>query len=195
MNCCQELPEGYQEIFCIDLQRDKKTALAVNLLCVVLTLAVGIPMYLYCPFWILLDTSDGLAAFFIRAAVLIVGMIAYVVLHELTHAAVMKYYGATKLRFGMSLMYAYAGSEGDYFAKRPYLHTAAAPLLLWGLVFLLLSLLVRGPYLCVILILQLVNISGAAGDLYVMWKVSRLPDDILVRDTGIDMTVFSRETR
>lgn len=193
MNCCQSLPEGYREVYGIDLQRDKKPALIINLLSIVLAVAVAVPMNLYCPFWVLLDMSEGSTAFLIRTLVFLAGLIAYVVLHELTHAAVMKYYGATHVRFGLTLMYAYAGSEQDYFAKRPYIRVALAPVLLWGAVFLLLSFVVRGPYLWVVFLLQILNIAGAAGDLYVVWKFSRFPEDILVRDTGIDMTVYSRE--
>ena len=193
MNCCQSLPEGYREIYGIDLQRDKKPALIINLLSVFLAVAVFVPMNLYCPFWILFDMSEGLTPYLIRTLVFLVGLIAYVVLHELTHAAVMKYYEATKLRFGMTLMYAYAGSEQDYFAKRPYIRVALAPVLLWGAVFLLLSFAVRGPYLWVVFFLQIFNVAGAAGDLFVVWKFSRFPDDILIRDTGVDMTVYSRE--
>jgi len=47
----------------------------------------------------------------------------------------------------------------------------------------------------VIFFLQITNISGAAGDIYVAAKFSRFPADILVKDTGVDMTVYSCEGR
>jgi len=40
----------------------------------------------------------------------------------------------------------------------------------------------------------IINISGAAGDLFVTIKFSRFPKDILVRDYGVGMTVFSKES-
>ena len=96
---------------------DKKTALLITVLSLVLGIAALVLSHLLFPFSIfaILDMSQGIGPYLIRTAVLLAGMIAYIVLHELTHAAVMKYYGATKLRFGFSLMYAYAGSERDYF--------------------------------------------------------------------------------
>ncbi len=43
-------------------------------------------------------------------------------------------------------------------------------------------------------IIQIANISGAAGDLYVTARFTRLPKDILVRDSGVAMEVYSKET-
>ena len=36
------------------------------------------------------------------------------------------------------------------------------------------------------------NIAGAAGDFYVVWRFAAMPPDILVRDAGVGMTVYSR---
>ena len=41
--------------------------------------------------------------------------------------------------------------------------------------------------------LQIINLSGAAGDLIVTIKFSGFPKDILIRDYGVGMTVFSKE--
>lgn len=193
MHTCQVLPEGYREYYSVDLQKNKKTAIFVNVLSVVLALIVGIPMHLHYPIWHLFDVSDGFGPYLTRMAVLFVSIFAYICLHELTHAAVMKYYGAKKVRFGFTGLYAYAGSLEDYFSKIPYIHTALAPVIVWGIVFLVLSLLLKGQWLWIAYFLQILNFSGAAGDLFVAVKFSRFPSDIFVRDTGIDMTVYSRE--
>lgn len=188
----QVLPEGYREYYSVDLQKDKKTALYVNALAAVLALLVGIPMHLYYPIWYLFS-FDNPGQYLCRMAVLLISLFAYICLHELTHAAVMKHYGAKKVRFGFTGLYAYAGSLEDYFGKTPYIHTAVAPVIVWGIVFAVLSLLVKGPWLWIVFFLQIMNVSGAAGDLFVAFKFSRFPDDILIRDTGIDMTVYSKE--
>ena len=41
-------------------------------------------------------------------------------------------------------------------------------------------------------IVQITNISGAAGDMYVTGKFLRLPRDILVHDSGVSMTVYAK---
>ena len=59
---------------------------------------------------------------------------AYIVLHEAVHGAFMWYFSKRKPHFGISLQYAYAGSE-SYFRKTPYLIIALAPFAVWGVVF------------------------------------------------------------
>ena len=145
------------------------------------------------PLRTLLDFSQGFGLYFLRLGVLLAGMFAYIVLHELTHAAVMKAYGAKKLRFGFTGMYAYAGSEEDYFAKRPYRQIALAPLVVWTLVLGVLAFLVPRVWFWVVWFWQIMNVSGAAGDVYVTLKLLRRPRDILVKDSGVAMTVYSAE--
>ena len=193
MHCTQTLPENYRELLSIDLQKDKKTALLVNMAAAGAMVVLALIGLLLVPFRTLLDFSQGFGLYFLRLGVLLAGMFAYIVLHELTHAAVMKAYGAKKLRFGFTGMYAFAGSEADYFAKRPYRHIALAPLVLWALIFGLLSALVPQEWFWVVWILQIANVSGAAGDVYVTLRLLRLPRDLLVRDTGVAMTVYSAE--
>ena len=41
--------------------------------------------------------------------------------------------------------------------------------------------------------MQIGNISGAAGDIYVTVRLWNEPSTILVRDTGVDMTVFNKQ--
>lgn len=65
-------------------------------------------------------------------------------------------------------------------------------LVVWGAVFLALNLAMGAKHFWFIYMLQLVNVSGAAGDLYVSFRFLRMPKDILVQDTGVSMTVFKR---
>ena len=39
---------------------------------------------------------------------------------------------------------------------------------------------------------EIINLSGAAGDYYVTCRFCRLPADILVQDAGVSMTVYAR---
>lgn len=192
-NCTQVLPEGHREILSVDLQQDKKLAVVINSLSLVSLLLLAPIGFLIVPFRELFDFSRGLGPYLLRLGVLLVSLMAYVVLHELTHAAVMKGYGAQKLRFGYTGLYAFAGSEGDYFGKRAYRHIALAPLTVWTLVFAVLSALVPRDWFWVVWVLLIMNISGAAGDVYVTLRFLKLPGDILVNDTGVAMKVYSAE--
>ena len=57
----------------------------------------------------------------------------------------------------------------------------------------MLAFLVPQDWFWVIWFWQIMNVSGAAGDVYVTVKLLRQPQDILVKDTGVAMTVYSAE--
>ncbi len=190
-NCVQTLPEGYREILKIDLQQNKKQALIVNGCALAAMLALLFLGHLLVSIRSFLSSEKGLGLYFLRLVVMLGGMFAYVVLHELTHAAAMRAYGAGKLRFGFTGLYAYAGSEGDYFGKRAYRVIALAPLVVWTVLLSLPLPFVPRDWFWVLWFIQVNNIAGAAGDVYVTLRLLREPADILVRDTGVNMTVYS----
>ena len=191
MKTVQSLPSGYSEIFSVDLQKNKKIALAVNIAAIVIAVAMIVPMLFFVPISGLFDMSRGFGMYFLRYGILIVGMVVYMILHELVHGITMKIFGAKRIKYGFTGMYAYAGSENDYFSKVRYIIIALAPVVIWGAVLLLLNLLLPLEWFWVVYIIQIINISGAAGDMYVTAKFLTLPSDILVKDIGVSMTVYS----
>ena len=182
--CLQQLPGGYQAVLSIDLQRDTKLALLVNGLAIALAAVMLAAAFAARPSMDFFTNLPALAAF-------VVCCVLYMVLHELVHGACMRLLGARKVRFGFTGMYAFAGSS-EYFKKGAYITVALAPVAVWGAVFLALNLAAGERYFWFIYLLQMVNVSGAAGDLYVSLRLSRLPRDILVQDLGVSMTVFSK---
>jgi hypothetical protein len=194
MNCTQRLPEGFREILSVDLQKDHTAAEKVRGLCLALFAALILLGLGIVPASALLEHLREPPGLPLRAGVLLAGTILYPALHELSHAAVMKAYGARKLRFGFTGAYAYAGSTEDFFGKRAHRRIALAPLALWTPVFALLCALVPRDWFWVAWFWQCLNVSGAAGDLYVTLRLRRLPEDILVRDAGVDMTVYAKQT-
>lgn len=112
------------------------------------------------------------------------------VLHEVVHGIVMKLCGTKKIKYGFNGLYAYAGSD-DYYDKKSYIIIALAPIVLFGIILGIINALVPKEWFWVVYFIQLENISGAAGDLYVTFKFLKLPNDILVKDSGLGMSVFS----
>lgn len=191
MNSTLTLPDGYRAWFSIDLQRDKKLALLVN----GRALAVAVPLILighcFVPVGMLFDLSGGIRAYLMRFAVLLGGYVLYIVLHELVHGVCMKGYSGTRVHYGFTGLYAYAGSDA-YFGKISYLIIALAPVVVWGVVLGVLCCAVDPLWFWVVYFIQIGNLSGAAGDYYVAARFAKLPADILVRDTGVSMTVYGR---
>ncbi len=191
MKALNILPEGYNQIYEIDLQKDKKKSLLVNGLALVIAALMIVPMNFYIPFFTLFSFEQGTKQYFIRFGVLMVSIIAYMVLHELVHGITMKICGTKKVKYGFTGLYAFAGSD-DYYDKKSYITIALAPVIVWGVVIAIINCLVSNEWFWVVYFIQIMNISGAAGDIYVTCKFSKMPSDILVRDHGVGMKVYSK---
>ncbi|MBQ7088901.1 MAG: DUF3267 domain-containing protein [Clostridia bacterium] len=190
MRAFSQLPDDYREIYAVDLQKDKKLSLLVNGLALLIGVLLAVPMHFVVPLSALFDMSEGLGAYFVRFGVLFVSLVVYMVLHELVHGIAMKLCGTKRVKYGYTGLYAFAGSE-DYYDKTAYIFIALAPVVLWGVVLLVLQFFVPTSWFWVVYCVQLTNLSGAAGDYYVTVRFSRLPKNILVRDSGVSMCVYS----
>jgi hypothetical protein len=112
----------------------------------------------------------------------IIGYILILPIHELVHAAAFVLWGG-KPYFGTKLPYAlYCGAKNQLFHRNQYLVVGLAPLVvitLAGIIFTLIS-----PALASYTIFATVgNVSGAAGDVWVVRKLLRRTRSILVEDT------------
>lgn len=192
MKAVRELPIGYKEIFSVNLQKDKKIAIIINAVAILIGVLMAVPMNFYIPITALFDFSQGVKNYFARFIVLMVSMIAYLILHEAVHGVAMKICGTKKVKYGFTGLYAYAGSD-DFYGKKSYIFIALAPVVLWGIVLAVINFFVSENWFWVVYFIQISNISGAAGDFYVTAKFSKMPDDILVKDCGVGMTVYSAE--
>lgn len=194
MKTVSQLPENYREVYSVNLETNKKSALYVNLLAIAITVAMTITMSLVIPISSLFEGHTTAAGLIVRFLVLIGMILAHIVLHELTHGVAMKICGCEKVTYGFSGMYAYA-SASAFFTKTQYLCIALAPVFFWGLVLTILGLLVPTSWFWIIYTVQIANIAGAAGDYYIVFHFFFLPEDILVYDTGTSMSVYSPRSK
>lgn len=192
MKAVKELPVGYKKIFSVNLQKDKKIATIINVGAILIAVLMAVPMNFYIPISTLFDFTQGVKNYFTRFIVLMVSMIAYLILHEAVHGVAMKICGTKKVKYGFTGLYAYAGSD-DFYDKKSYIFIALAPVVLWGIVLAVVNCFVSQNWFWVVYLIQISNISGAAGDIYVTAKFSKMPSDILVTDCGVGMTVYSAE--
>jgi hypothetical protein len=183
------LPEDYGEIYSLNLQKDKRAAIIVNLLALAIAAVMAVSMNFFVPVASVFDMSGGIVRYFLRLAALIVLMVLYMVLHELVHGIAMKLCGTKRVKYGFTGLYAFAGSE-DYYDKKSYIFIALAPIVLWGTVLAAVNFFVPTEWFWIVYMIQLINISGAAGDLFAAVKFSRMPKNILIQDSGVSMRVF-----
>ncbi len=191
MKTCTVLPERYEAAASVDLQNDKRKALLVNgLSAAVMLLMILLGHFLIRPVTDLFGFDDTNSGWFLRIAVMMAGLFVYVILHELAHAAAMKSFGAKQVRFGFTGLYAFAGSEADYFGKTAYLWISTVPLIVFGILFTVLMIVGPSDWFWVFYFWQIANVSGSAGDLYVFFRTAALPDTVLIRDTGTSMRFY-----
>ena len=191
MKALNILPDGYGQIYEIDLQKNKKKMLLVNGIALLISALMVVPMCFYIPITELFSFEKGILQYFIRFAALFGLSIVYMVLHELVHGITMKLCGTKKVKYGFTGLYAFAGSD-NYYDKKSYITIALAPVVLWGVVIAIINCFMPREWFWVVYFLQIMNISGAAGDMYVTFKFSKMPKDILVRDHGVGMKVYSK---
>ena len=193
MNGYEDLPADYVPLFSIDLQRQKKLAVLVYVISAVIAAALVVLGIFAVPEAKVFDFSAGYGVYFGRLGVMIGGLFAYIILHELVHGIFMRLFSKTRVKYGFTSLYAYAGSDA-YFDKSSYIIIALAPVIVWGAVLAVICALLPPLWFWPVYIIQINNFAGAAGDFYVTARFLVLPRDILVRDTGVSMTVFAKST-
>ncbi|MBQ7868203.1 MAG: DUF3267 domain-containing protein [Clostridia bacterium] len=191
VNAQKTLPQEYRRCEKIDLIKNRKQLLLVNGLAVVLAVLLIAAGILWQP--------EGASALFdfkgdpwgvaLKFLVAGIGLVVYIIGHEAVHGIFMWHFSHVKPNFGLSLSYAYAGSH-VYFGKTAYLVIALAPVVLWTILLGLLCSLLPGGWFWPVWFVQITNVSGAAGDLFVFGKILRYPSTVLVQDTGTAMTVY-----
>lgn len=181
---------GYKECTKIDLVKNKKEALLVNIygIIIMVVMAVFIPLLIMGGI-IEFNLETTFPLFFI---VLLISLILYIPLHEIVHGIVLKNYTDEKLSFGWKLVYAYCGSKEAVVDRKEYYAVALAPLLVFSVVFI--SLMFLNPSLSLVwYVMEIMNVSGSVGDIYVSIKLRKEKSrDILITDSGTDMIFWSR---
>lgn len=177
------LPDGYNKKMNINLLTDKKPMMTVNILSFAILAASLVIGFFISPL-----------KFNILSAVLICPLLLlYILLHELVHGIFMRLLSGIKPSYGYKVIYAYAGSKA-YFSKIHYTIIALAPIVIWGIVLALICYFLNDTkWFWLFYITECMNLSGAAGDIYITFLFSKMPKDILIKDTGIDMTVYTKD--
>ena len=192
MKIIKELPEGYKRVAYVNLQKDKKTSVLINVISGVIALLMGFLMHLFVPITDALALSAGMESLMQYIIVLMIAMTAYIVLHEGVHAVFMKIFGCKKIKFGFTGLYAFAGTD-ELISKKAYFIIALAPVLVLGIILLILLFIFPMPIFWLIYLLEIVNVSGAVGDIFVTVKFGKMPEDIYIHDNGVSMNVYSKE--
>jgi len=182
-----QLPEGYKEIRKVDLAEDKKTFFIINIFSFIIFIAMVVLCAINKPISFTVDSE------FLYLLILTVFLyIIYIILHEAIHEYFMNKFSGIKAYFGHTRFCVYAGSDA-YFNKKHYIIISLAPVVILGTVLFIMNAIVPQRYFWIIYFVQIGNLTGAVGDLYVTYLMSKMPDDTLTQDTGVSITMHSKQ--
>jgi hypothetical protein len=192
----RELPGSHSKTWGLDLTRNHKAALALNIAALPLFVVFG---------WIFLQIAALLRpeivsrlfvaritpyplVFFLILLTVVVGTM---FVHEAIHGAFFWLFTHSRPIFGMKLLFAYAGAPEWYIPRNQYALTGVAPFVLITIVGFLVVAWAPLAVGQLALFGVIMNASGAVGDLYVSTKVMLQSRDVLIQDTGVGFTMFS----
>ncbi len=188
----QTLPVGYIQSGQIDLKKDKRLAILLNIGAFI----VFIPMFYLLPGFAALvrpqitnfsgtiTIGNMLGALGLTVVVLII--------HEIIHGLFFWIFSHGRPVFALRPLYAYAGAPTWFFPKRQYAITALGPLVIIGAVGLLLLLLAPISWIPMIAFLVALNTGGAMGDLLAFIRLLKCSPTSFTNDTGDVVTFYER---
>jgi hypothetical protein len=195
-NSTKTLPEGYTQSGEINLKKNKKLAIILNIVAVF----VAVPsFFLLSSLATLVRPSllnlSGTAisaggVMVILAAVLVL----FMTIHELIHGFFFWVFTRSRPVFALHMFYAYAGAPDWYIPARQFMVVALAPLVVIGAMGILLMLLVPESWVLFIAFAVALNTGGSAGDLLVFSRLIKISPTSLANDTGDVFTFYERSS-
>ncbi|MCG2787514.1 MAG: DUF3267 domain-containing protein [Anaerolineae bacterium] len=189
----QTLPHGYTQTGEVNLKKDKRLAIFLNILAFLIFILI---FYLLSLFGAMLrsGTTNISGSISAGAMILLIGLTVFIlIVHELIHGFFFWLFSRSRPVFALRPLYAYAGAPGWYFPKRQYAITALGPLVIIGAVGLLLMLLAPVSWLLTIAFLVAMNTGGAIGDIFVFFRLLKSSSTTFANDTGDVVTFFERQ--
>ena len=181
-----KLPENYKESMELNLQKDRSLRCGIAVWAAIIWAIMiyhGNQVQPIRRFW-----SGEMH----QVAYAFLGIILYMILHETVHGIFMFFFGGKRPKYGVEGPFTYASSS-IYFRKFQYEIIALAPTLIWGTVLLILCKMnQQTQWFWTFYLLEIVNITGAVSDLYVVIKCLMLPKNVLIQDTGTAIIVYGK---
>ena len=184
------LPAGYDLYETLDMASDRAVFKRISWCSLIIAVVMIVWGHLAVSPGLMLD-GGGLHVL-LAAGLTVVGMVVYVFAHEWVHGVLIRVFTGEAAQFGFNAGSGMAYAKSSWFFSRPaYIAVALAPVLVWGVVLGVLMGDVPAEYFWCLYAIQIFNISGAVGDLYVTWLVLRMPKGVLIYDEGVSMKFFA----
>ena len=177
------LPAGYDVRTTVDLKTDRKIAAGIQVVFLAIAVAmVGLALILGLPL------SSGFSIW-VTTVMTVAACLAYMALHELTHAGVLRWCSGSRPTIAFRFPYLIVGGQG-YLTRRRFLLVDLAPVVVWGLVLVTLLLTLPQEFFLSVYIVMILNFAGSSGDYFQAYAIAQLPPTALIRDDGRVTTVY-----
>lgn len=190
-----QLPEGYVEAKTIDAKTDTKIMVVFSVVSALVAVGAVVVAWLCLGLtsnnWIDKLIGDGSNLWHNFA--FMGAMVAYIILHELTHGIVYKVMTKQKLTFGLTLTVAYCGVPNIYVYRKTALCALLAPFLVFLPIFTALPFFMKEPIdVLWCALLWGMHVGGCVGDLYctILYLFKFRDPRTLLRDTGPKQTFY-----
>ena len=194
-----DLPEDYEKDYVIDA-KDKKFTIVYGIILNFVLIALTITLCLVIKGASINEYKDFIANNYLFSMVSLIvfalALLAYIILHELTHGLFYKLLTHEKLTFGLTLTVAYCGIPTIYCKKIPAIITLLAPFITFTLAFGIPLFFTNNLLIYLLLSIILgIHVGGCIGDLYgtiiILFKYHG--KDILINDTGPKQTFYIKK--
>jgi hypothetical protein len=196
------LPDSYQLSGSLNLSKDHRLAILLNLLGLVLLVFFGWVFILAMQFLrpgfdgqlLNLVVGSPVEIIYFLISLLVVSVI-MVVAHEAVHGLIFWLITRQRPVYGFRGLYAFASAPGWFIARNPYLVVAIAPFIAITTLGLGLMAVIPTGLILQILLLITLNASGAVGDLAVVFWLLTQPASIYVQDFGDGINLYRLKDR
>ena len=138
-------------------------------------------------------SAKGLLDLLAFVGLLLAVTVVMLVLHEGFHGLCFWLFTRARPVFAFKGFYAYAAAPDWYLPREQYLITGLAPLVGITALFTALMFALPAGWTRALFWMLVLNTSGAAGDLWMVWALLRSPADLLARDRGEVLEIFAPE--
>jgi len=191
------LPEGYRSIGTLDLTKNLRLLVYMNIAGAVLLVGFYY-LFIRAAMWMrpeaasqgLTSSFQGLGGVLVILLAVVIIYAAVIVLHEGTHGLFLAWFTHTRPAFAFRGYYAYAAAPGWYFPRNQYMLVSLAPLVLLSLLGLAVLTFVPAGWFLSVISFMAFNASGAVGDLAVFFWLLRQPSTCLAYDVGDAVTLY-----
>ena len=183
----------------IDLKKDVQLALKLNLAALIPLIPFGI-LYLLLfrfdrtAFFLDIDEAGVSLTKAILPMLFLLPVYGVTILsHELIHGVFFSRYSSERIRYGFTGLFAYAGNPGMAYPKKEYTLCALAPTVILTAVFAVICLFAKSGWFFLCYWTMVMHLGGCAGDIWIAWLLRKLPDETVIEDTGLCMSVYLPE--